>query len=538
MSDTERGNLSDDRGSSDRLTVAAGPAAAPAVHSIGAVRRAIASGVLAAALLVPAGAVAAPVLVLDGDRVERRDDPALPALDLPPPPIAGGRAMVRSARVRPAQEPKRTVRGELARMLGEGLIDRATHDFHRSTYNLARKSYKRLTGARKLGLGGALENAELIAAGGELTPSRLPAVFLTVARNRQWWTTGTLLSNGQRVEFADSELVWQNYTGQGIQIQVLGNFGKANGLWQAKADDGLRSLLDELLALAGERGGVMAFEYLFRFGGGPPPWASGMAQATGVQALARAAERLAEPAYRDAALRALALFETPPPMGVRVDGAAGPHYLLYSFAPELRVFNGFLQSVIGLTDAAALTGDPRVRALAETGDAAARAEAAQHDTGAWSLYSTGSDPAAGRESTLHYHRLAIEFLEGLCTRTAAPEYCGTAQRFTGYLDVAPIVRPLTRRVRAGKPANLRFVLSKISRVRLQVVDATGRVVATRTGTAGYGKRFLVWTPRRAGTFELRASATDLAGNASEERAIPLEVLPPKPPRKPAGPKRS
>jgi hypothetical protein len=489
-------------------------------------------GLALSLLLLPANAAAAPVLVLDGDHVERRDDPHIPALDLPSPPVAGT-IQLRASRVRAAQEPKRTVRGELARLLAEGRIDQAMHDSHRATYNLARKSYKKLTGARKAGLGGALANAELIAANGELTPSRLPAVFLMVARNRQWWTTGSLLANNQRVEFAGSEIVWQNYSGQGIHIQVLGTFGRANGLWQAREDEDLRALLDEMLALASDRGGVMAWEYLFRFGGGSPPWASGMAQATGAQALTRAAERLGEPAYREAALRALALFETPPPVGVRVDAHAGPHFLLYSFAPGLRVYNGHLQAVIGLSDVAALTGEQRARALAEGGDAWARAELGEVDTGAWSLYSTGDDPAAGRESSLHYHRLVTEFLEGLCKRGGAAEYCSAAERFAAYEDVAPVIRPLTTRVRAGKPQNLRFVLSKIARVRLQVVDADGDVVATRTATAGYGKRFLTWTPRTAGDFELRASATDLAGNASDVRTIALEVLPATRPRKPA-----
>ena len=481
-----------------------------------------------------ATASAAPVLVLDGGRVAERDDPHLSALDLPAPPTAA--ATLRAGSVRSAQA-KPTMRGELARLLAEGQIDQATHDAHRSTYNLARKTLKRLTGARKAALAGALANAELIAAEGQLTPSRLPAVFLTVARNREWWSQGRLLSNGQRVEFAGSGIVWQYYTGQGIQIQVLGTFGRANGLWGAREDEDLRALLDEMLALASDRGGVMAWEYLFRFGSGSPPWASGMAQATGAQALARAAQRLAEPAYREAALRALALFETPPPAGVRVDGPAGPHYLLYGYAPELRVYNGFLQAVIGLSDVAALTGDPRATALAESGDRAARAEAAAHDTGAWSLYSTGSDPAAGRESSLHYHDLVSDFLETLCKRTAAPEYCGTAERFRGYLDVDPVVRPLTRRVRAGRPSPLRFALSKISRVQLQVVREDGRVVATIVSSAGYGKRSFKWLPRTAGDYELRASATDLAGNASEVRTIALEVLPAKPAKKPPAARR-
>ncbi len=41
----------------------------------------------------------------------------------------------------------------------------------------------------------------------------------------------------------------------------------------------------------------IAWEYMFHFGGGAPPWISGMAEATAIQALARAAVLLEEPAY-------------------------------------------------------------------------------------------------------------------------------------------------------------------------------------------------------------------------------------------------
>ena len=94
------------------------------------------------------------------------------------------------------------------------------------------------------------------------------------------------------------------------------------------------------------------------------------------------------------------------------------------------------------------------------------------------------------------------------------------------------MRPLTKRVRAGVDSRLRFSLTKISRVRLEVVDGTGRTIAVRSGTAGRGKRFFMWRPAEAGDFELRASATDLAGNEADEQSIALEVLPPKPKRTP------
>jgi D-glucuronyl C5-epimerase-like protein len=483
-------------------------------------------GALIALAVAAQGSAAAPVLVLDGRHVERRDDPYLPATDLPPPPAPAPSARRNRGKLNAAQS-KRTVRGELARLLAEGQIDQAEHDARRAAYNRVRKAYKKLTGARKAALGGALENAELIAANGELTPSRLAPLFLTLERNRQWWTAGSLLSNGQRVSFSGSQLVFQNYTGQGIQLQVLGSFGKANGLWSAGEDEDLRSLLEELVPLAADRGGILTWEYYFRFGGGSPPWASGMAQGTAVQALGRAAERLAEPAYRDSASRALGLFETPPPVGVRADDAAGPHYLLYSFDPDMRVINGFLQAVIGLHDFAKASGDARAQALFEQGDAEARREVPLFDTGVWSLYSLD------RESDLGYHRLVRDFLERLCERTSADVYCATAQRFTDYLDVPPAVRPLTKKVRAGVDSRLRFSLTKISRVRIEVADGQ-RVVAVRSATVGRGKRFLVWRPSTGGEFELRVSATDLAGNESEERSIPLEVLPPKPKRVPKG----
>jgi hypothetical protein len=490
---------------------------------------------LAALAAGSAQAAASPVVVLDGRHAERHDDPHLPAADLPPAAPASGRAHARprgaaSARGRRALRSAAahpTVRGELARLLAEGAIDQAAHDARRATYNRARKAYKKLTGARRAELGGALANVEAVAATGQLTPSRLAPLFLTIDRNREWWTTGPLLRSGQRVEFEGSELVWQHYPGQGLQIQVLANFGKANALWADGRDADLRALLDELVSLASDRGGVLAWEYGFRFDGGEPPWTSGMSQGTAVQALARAADRLGEPAYRDLALRALALFETPPPQGVRVDDALGPHYLLYSFAPDLRVLNGFLQAVIGLSDAAQLTADPRARLLAESGDAEARREVPLYDTGAWSLYSLE------RESDLSYHRLVRDFLARLCDRTAAPVYCDTATRFTGYLDVPPIVRALRSRLRARRAGRLRLKLSKISRVTLTVLDGE-RTVLRRTATVGRGKRFLEWTPTTAGTFELRVAATDLAGNRAEkESSAEVEVLPAKRRRKPA-----
>lgn len=507
--------------------------------SIVAVRRTSVAGLALALLLALAPtASASPLLTLrhDGGAFAREDRFLPPDAELAPPAAPPPRA----ARVRAAAAdgaPAPTVRGELARMLAEGAIDQPTHDGYRLVYADALRTRSKLRGARRLALGAVLRTIEAIAASGELGVSRLPALFETVERNREWWSRGPLLRNGQRVSFAGSRLVWQFYAGEGLQIQWLGTFGKANALWQAgRYDTALRELLDEALGLASQRAGGIAFEYLFRFDGGLPPWVSGLAQGTALQALARAAVRLAEPRYFEAARAGLGIFREAPPAGVRVATPAGAHYLLYSFAPGLRVLNAFTQALNGLSDFALLANDAEGQTLFAAGEAQLRTELAAYDTGGWSRYSLQ------RDANLHYHTLARDFLRNLCTRLTAAQaraqtvsaaqtggtpavpappapitdptpYCDTAQRFTRYLSQPPHVRLVTGRARAGKPISVRLALDKPAFVTLSLRRG-GRTVTVLRDQLGSGQRSLRWTrpPRPGGRFVVRLAATDLAGN--------------------------
>ena len=65
---------------------------------------------------------------------------------------------------------------------------------------------------------------------------------------------------------------------------------------------------------ATKRAGGIAWEYLFRFDGGAPPWTSGLSQGTALQVLARAWSRFNEPAYLTAAQQALGIFQTAAPV--------------------------------------------------------------------------------------------------------------------------------------------------------------------------------------------------------------------------------
>lgn len=417
-----------------------------------------------------------------------------------------------------------TVTAALQRLQRGGQISQAGYLHYQQSFAAARRSLARLSGTRREELGAVLANVEAMAARGLLSVSRLPAVFATVQRNREWWTTRYLPSSGERVSFAGSRLVWEYYQGQGIEIQWLGTFGEANGYYLSHDTAALREVLDEAIALASRRAGGIAWEYLFQFDGGSPPWTSGLSQGTALQALARAWSRTHETAYLDAAREALGVFRARPSAGVLERRPVGSHYLEYTYAPGERILNGFVQSLVGLYEYAKLTGDAEGQALFEAGDAAARAETPRYDTGAWSLYDQHS------ESDLSYHELLAEFLEHLCERTRDGEplagagtgahapiagdevYCAVAKHFREYVKAPPVLELLTRTLHTSQRAGVQVRLSKVASVSMSI-SLGGRTVWTNGATVEGGRPRLLWvTPSRPGTYTVALRARDLAGN--------------------------
>jgi hypothetical protein len=438
----------------------------------------------------------------------------------------------------------------LLSLRGSGAISQADYARYYAAYVAAKHSLARLSGTRRIELGAVLANVQAMAAAGLLSPSRLPAVFLTLERNRTWWTTEPLLSSGERVSFPKSKLVWEYYPGQGIEIQWLATFGAGNGFFLSGHENAnLRQLVGEVIPLASRRAGGIAWEYLFRFDGGSPPWTSGLSQGTGLEVLARAYSRFKEPAVLSAAQQALGIFRVAPPPGVRVKTAAGAMYAEYTYAPGDHILNGFIQALVGLYEYTAISQDPTGLALFEAGDAEARAEVPHFDTGGWSLYDQFG------ESNLNYHELLTEFLQHLCERTrkgppigppastpppSSPPpagspttggttataagaatgpaiagdqvYCTTAQRFTADLSTPPAIALLSRTLRGGTRAGVQVSLSKISTVRMSIRQGS-RVVWSNRATLEHGKPRLLWiTPAKGGTFSVTLTATDLAGN--------------------------
>jgi hypothetical protein len=413
-----------------------------------------------------------------------------------------------------------TVTAVLQRLQTSGAITETAYRRYQGAYSAAKSSLRRLSGTRAAELGAVVANVEALASRGLLDASRLAVTFTTLERNRQWWTTERLPGGDRRVSFQGSKLVWQYYPGQGIEIQWLGTFGKANGYFFAKETTALREVLNEAIPLATQRAGGIAWEYMFQFDGGAAPWTSGLSQGTALQVLARAWSITHEQAYLTAAQRALGIFKAGPSAGVRIPTPAGAHYLEYTYAPSERILNGFIQSLVGLYEYTKLTKDPVGQQLFEAGDAEARAEVPHYDTGAWSKYDQHS------ESNLNYHELLAEFLEHLCEKTGKGEpltpttgqiagddiYCTTAKSFREDEKAAPLVELLTKSLRMNERAGVQLELSKISTVSMSV-ELGGRTVWRNTVTVEGGRPRLLWvTSSKAGLYTVVLKATDLAGN--------------------------
>lgn len=495
---------------------------------------------------------------------------------------------VANARSTPRRRaPSVTVASVLARLAHSSQITASAYASYRSQYTQATGALRRLGGVRQTELGAVLSNLEAMARARQLTPSRLPVMFLTLKGNREWWSSKPLLSPNQRVSLPGSRLVWEHYPGQGIEIQWLGTFGEANHYYLSHETGALVQVLNEAIALASQRAGGIAWEYTFPFDSMAPLWTSALSQGTALQALARAWSAIKDTRYLTAAQQALAIFKTSPPEGVLAptSGPAavpgpGRWYLQYSNAPGDRIVNGFIQALVGLYDYTKLTGDPLGEQLFEAGDTEARAQLPRFDTGAWSEYDQHT------ESDLSYHELLTEFLEHLCERTRTGEplagastltggsgpavsarrtpsagptagaggaavagqaasagqiagdeiYCTTASRFRGDLKTPPVVQLLTRTLNARERAGVQLRLSKISTVHMTIA-LRGKTVWASTVTVGGGVPRLLWvTPSSPGLYEVALHATDLAGNeAATSGSIAVKPVPTRATKRPGKP---
>jgi hypothetical protein len=411
------------------------------------------------------------------------------------------------------------VKASVRRAFAAGLIDADTRNQYLDSWSKALGTYRGLRGQRRVELGYVIETLRHLAAKKRLGV-RLGAAFLLLDRNRQWWAKAGPPASGARLRFAPSRVIFQYFPNEGLQLHPLANFGQANGFWYAHRNNDLRSLLQDLEAIAVNRGGFLTWEYYFAYSGGSPPWISAMAQGTAMQAFARASKRLSDPSMLEIATRARGAFEHKTPVGVHAPQGSQDWYALYSFAPRLNVLNGMLQAVNGVRTYTEFIQDPAAQAIFQAGDRTARAVIGKFDTGAWSFYDRPNG-RPGHEANLNYHTLNRDFARNLCLATKADAYCRAQQHFTDYLKEDPTLDPfraVPSPAKGGKGVRFRFRLSKIGRVSISVKEADGgRTYLATSAFLPYGQHWFRWVPpkRKAEhTYTYTLSARDLAGNSS------------------------
>ncbi len=479
----------------------------------------------AAALLcvaVPA-AEAGTVMRVDGSKVTRVDDPAVAARDSSD---LGRMPAGRRAPLATSAQSKKKKRKRKGPTKGEKAVDKAlkaarkhrnissrTERSYRRTYRVARSRRDRLKGQRKRELDYVVSTLEAIALRRQLTSSRMRPLFLIVKRNAQFWLRSPYPANRGYVQFRGSQMLFEYYRGKGLQLQPLANFKKANNLHGAcvKPSEtpcdraGLDRLLNEMVATRVRRGRFTAWEYYFDFGG-RPPWISGMATATGIQAFGRAGQLLNTTKWRKYVRASFRAFTTRAPTGVLTRGPkGGNHYLQYSFAPRLYIINALLQSVIGLYDYAEITGDRTAARLWRAAEPEARRELPANDTGDWSTYSY-----RGRESTREYYDLLLEVSAGMCHRLKIDQYCTTTRNFRNYLRrpaTLSLLGPAT--VTKGQKTRVSFSVDKLSAVQIVITHENGRTSLNKTATFRRGTRSFTWKPGGTGVYSVSLAAKEL-----------------------------
>ncbi len=391
-----------------------------------------------------------------------------------------------------------SVKKGIARAVGQEWMTPDEAAGYRAILARTTAGWRRLPGSRSSNLAAVLHDVAL--QWQAYTAPRALTLFSMLDMNARYLGSDAMPADGANI-LDENGVVYRAFSGQGLQFHPLANFARLNSL-MAQGDGGdAATLSSALLDRAIPRAGSLVWEYYFPFGGGRPPWTSGMAQAVAARALA------AQDYLPDARKAYLALSR----LTQQVSG--GPWVRLYSFS-SLTVLNAQLQAALSLADYGRLNQDSGATQLSERMLQTVGALFSRFDTGAWSLYALG-----GPESPLNYHRYVVGLLGRVAAGTQDPVWAARAARFDRYTTEPPVLsaagpsRPVRTTARIG------FWVSKISQVTLSIGGSRS------TYTVSRGSHTLYWSAAggRPGRYAVTLSAVDLAGNRAVKKLTPIRV---------------
>jgi heparosan-N-sulfate-glucuronate 5-epimerase len=162
------------------------------------------------------------------------------------------------------------------------------------------------------------------------------------------------------------------------------------------------------------------------------PWVSAMAQGEGASLLVRLHQVTEEPAFAEAAQRALR------PMRVAVNSGGtrttlggGPFLEEYPTNPASYVLNGAFFALWGLHDVGLALNDGQAAREFEEGVDAVACQLHRWDTGFWSRYDLFPHRVANVANPF-YHRLHINLLRAMQVLAPRPQFDTTIERFEAY----------------------------------------------------------------------------------------------------------
>jgi hypothetical protein len=348
------------------------------------------------------------------------------------------------------------------------------------------------------------------------TAPRALTLFSQLETNLDYLETNRLPTT--KTDVTDDEgVVYRWFPRLGLEFHPLANFGALNNVAAKQDAEATGMLAAALLARGVPRGDRLIWEYQFRYAGGRPPWASGMAQAVAAQAFARAYSLLQDPDLRDASVRAYASVAP-----FFLDLPSGPWIRLYGFNGQI-VLNAQLQTILSLLEYANTTGDEEAVTAAQQLTATTQLLFPRFDTGDWSRYQLG-----GAYASREYQKFVTDILATLARKTQDPFWLATSQRFHAYFYDPPLVTPVAAPAEVYPlsgdgtlPATqIAFTLSMRATVTLTIA---GKASTYRLGA---GRRTIAWEPppgTAAGSYPVRLKATSYAGHSRSYTLPPVVI---------------
>jgi D-glucuronyl C5-epimerase C-terminus len=385
---------------------------------------------------------------------------------------------------------------------------------YRREVRRSRVALRRMSWTRAANLGAVFH--DVAGHSRRLSRARSLVLFSELRTNRRWLRSHPMPAARTDIHDPDG-VVYRSFPGHGLRFHPLGNFARLNALAKRRNLAGARRLADALRGRGvRQRGRITVWEYTFPFGGGRPPWTSGMAQAVAAQALSKAGVKLGDPALTAVARRAYRVVPRRLTLGLSV----GPWVEHYSFS-RLLVLNSQLQTAISIRGYARRAGDSSAERFAARLRTSAARLMPVFDTGYWSNYSPGN------ESPLRYHLYVVSLLRFLAENTGGAVWQAAAERFDRYTHEPPKLRgkPKRRLLYPWPQEGFRdataisFWLSKISTVTLKVGGGKQRLFLRK------GRHSFWWDPgrRRPGLYHPRLKAVDLAGNKTVVELDPIRI---------------